>query len=40
MSSQEDKKFLFLTSDDNKNQTTSEEQTATEKAENLFPRQE
>ena len=40
MSSQEDKKFLFLTSDENKNQTTSEEQTATEKAENLFPRQE
>lgn len=40
MSSQEDKNFLFLTSDDNKNQTTSEEQTATEKAENLFPRQE
>ena len=40
MSSQEDKKFLFLTSDDIKNQTTSEEQTATEKAENLFPRQE
>lgn len=40
MSSQEDKNFLFLTSDENKNQTTSEEQTATEKAENLFPRQE
>ena len=40
MSSQEDKKFLFLTSDENKNQTTSEEQTAKEKAENLFPRQE
>ena len=41
MSSQEDKKFLFLTSDDNKEHKTPEEDISMpQKAEKLFPQQE